>query len=166
MNLNSIRKRRKNGIARVILNRVHSALYPNTVMDVILGINQFVAITGNSSQTNDSRNPNTTSSRWEHSTYLACLLLTTIDNSEWDILIGNPIGERLNFSSYSYAKNHGNNVFRDNPTTSKMEYCDGGTWKKIKNVYVIGYGNVSSINSMFESSIPHNYSRNVYFDYE
>lgn len=155
----------EDGVASVILNRAY--VYSQSVQAVVLGNNQFAALTGDAAQSRYAREPAVNTPKWEHSTYLACLLLTITNRQEWDALIGNPVGNRLCFSSYSCAKNSGGGAFRDNALTGNIEYCDGGTWKPVKNVYVIGYGDVSSVNSLFSSAVvPDDYSRNIYYEYQ
>ncbi len=155
----------ENGVASVILNRAHA--YSQSVQSIVLGSNQFAALTGDETQSRYAREPAVNTPKWEHSTYLACLLLTVNDKSEWDAVIANPVGGRMCFSSYSSAKSFGDAVFRDNISTGNIEYCDGGVWKPVKNVYVIGYGDVVSIGNLFSSaSVPDNYSRNIYYEYQ
>lgn len=155
----------ENGVASVILNRAYT--YSQPVTAIVQGSNQFAALTGDETQSRYAREPAINTPKWEHSTYLACLLLTTGSQSEWDTIIKNPIGSRMCFSSYSCARSYGGSVFRDNALTGNIEYCDGGTWKPVKNVYVIGYGAVTSISSLFSSgAVPDNYSRNIYYEYQ
>lgn len=155
----------ENGVACVILNRAYA--YSQSVENIVLGNNQFAALTGDETQSRYAREPATNTPMWEHSTYLACLLLTADSKPEWEAAVENPIGDRLCFSSYSCAKNCGETMFRDNAATGNIEYCDGGVWKPVKNVYVIGYGNVSGVGSLFSSeAVPDNYSRNIFYEYQ
>lgn len=155
----------ENGVASVIMNRAHA--YSQSVQSIVLGSNQFAALTGDETQSRYAREPAVNTPKWEHSTYLACLLLTVNDKSEWDAVIANPVGSRMCFSSYSSAKSFGDAVFRDNVSTGNIEYCDGGVWKPVKNVYVIGYGDVASIGNLFLNAVvPDNYSRNIYYEYQ
>ncbi len=86
-------------------------------------------------------------------------MLTTTDESEWKSLAGNKINGQLYFYAYTSAKNSGN-VFSG--TTSNSLYKGS---QKIKNVYVLGYGNVSSFDSLFSNYNPPQYSRNIYYDF-
>ncbi|MCM1466747.1 MAG: hypothetical protein NC086_01265 [Alistipes sp.] len=152
------------GVASAILNRAYRYSQPPAA--IVQGNNQFAALTGDETQSRYAREPAVNTPKWEHSTYLACLMLVTADKAEWDAVTQNPVGNRMCFSSYSCAKAWGDAVFRDNAATGNIEYCDGGVWKPVKNVYVIGYGDVSSIGSLFSSgSVPDNYSRNIYYEY-
>lgn len=152
-------------VASVILNRAY--MYSQPIAAIVQGNNQFAALTGDETQSRYAREPAVNTPKWEHSTYLACLLLVTADKAEWDAVTGNLIGNRACFSSYSCAKAYGESVFRDNASTGNIEYCDGGVWKPVKNVYVIGYGTVTSISSLFSSeTVPDNYSRNIYYEYQ
>lgn len=155
----------EDGVASVILNRAYA--YSQSVQSIIQGSNQFAALTGDETQSRYAREPAVNTPKWQHSTYLACLLLTVTDKAEWDAAIGNPVGGRMCFSSYSCARSFGDAVFRDNASTGNIEYCDGGLWKPVKNVYVIGYGDVTSIRDLFAGAqVPDNYSRNIYYEYQ
>lgn len=155
----------ENGVASVILNRAYA--YSQSVQNIVQGGNQFAALTGDETQSRYAREPAVNTPKWEHSTYLACLLLTITDKAEWDAVIGNPVGSRMCFASYSSARSFGDAVFRDNASTGDIEYCDGGVWKPVKNVYVIGYGDVTSIGALFSgTAVPDNYSRNIYYEYQ
>lgn len=145
-------------VAWVILNRINSTGFQSTAAAaVVKAKGQFASITGGSGPTRDARIPTTNSSRWEHSTFLACLLLTTTSNSEWSTIIGNKINGQLYFYSYTVAKS--NSVFTGT-TSSTLKY--NGT--AIKNVYVLDYGNVTSFSTLFNNYSPINYSRNIYYD--
>lgn len=147
-----------NAVAWVILNRVKSGSFPNAPIDVVKEPYQFTSLTGKSGETSGARNPAQSSDRWKNATYLACLLLTTTSTSEWSSLVGNQLNGQLHFYSYTAAKNSGN-VFSGN---SSGALCYGST--PIKNVYVLGYGNVSSFSSLFSNYNPKEYSRNIYYD--
>lgn len=147
-------------VAWVILNRLHSANFPNTPWDIITAYNQFATITGGEVNTGNARDPKTEDYRWENATYLACLMLTTTDKNEWRALIGDKINGQLFFYSYTYAKNHGGSPFFG--ANSENLYC-GST--HITNVYVLGYGPVDSFDELFNNYSPIDGSRNIYYDY-
>jgi YD repeat-containing protein len=144
-------------VAWVILNRINSTGFPNSAAAVVKASGQFASITGGSGATRDARIPSTNTARWRHSTFLACLLLTTTSESEWDIIIGNKINGQLYFYSYTTAQN--NSVFTG-MSSSTLKY--NGT--DINNVYVLGYGYVSSFPTLFNNYNPIEYSRNIYYD--
>ena len=149
-------------VARVLLNRYNNSGFPNNFGDILKAPSQFASVTGGSSPTNNSRNPVTSTSRWSWSTYLACLLLTTTSSSEWNTLVGNPIGNQLFFYSYTTAKiayNNGNSVFTGT-TSSTLKYMGSS----ISSVYVLGYGNVTSFPTLFTNYSPTQYSRNIYYN--
>jgi len=150
-------------VAWVILNRYHSSSYPNTLMGVIKASGQFASVTGGSSAVSNSLVPATNSARWERATFLACLLLTSLNKTEWTSIVSNPIGNALNFYSYTTAKNKYNsgNCPFSGTSSSSLKY-EG---KLIKEVFVIGYGSVSSFSSLFSQYNPVVYSRNIYYNY-
>ena len=153
----------ESAVAWVILNRIHANGFDNTASNVVKAPSQFSSITGGSSPTVDARQPATNTTRWEHATYLACLLLTTTSKSEWYTIVGDKIDDQLYFYSYSYAKNlynNGNSAFTGT-TSSTLKY----NGNSIKDVYVLGYGNVTSFNSLFNNYSPVAYSRNIYYNY-
>lgn len=152
-------------VAWVIRNRVENANYPSTAAGVVKAAGQFSSITGSKAgNTENARIPATKTERWKHSTYLACFLLTTNSKSEWTTVIGNKINEQLNFYSYTTARqNYANGNCPFSGTTSSTLKYNG---KSIGNVYVLGYGNVSSFSSLFSNYSPTAYSRNIYFDYK
>lgn len=150
-------------MAWVILNRIHSSSFPDYAREVITAASQFAAVTGGSGPTQNSRQPSTSTTRWEHSTFLACLMCTTYDTTDWETIVGNPIGNQLYFYSYTTAKNAYNN---NNPvfsgSGSDLKYGS----KDIKNVYVVGYGSVTSFPTLFANYSPTSWSRNIYYNYE
>lgn len=148
-----------NTVARVILNRVNHSDFPSDPRSVITAGGQFAAVTGGSATSENAREPATTTARWRNATYLACLMLTTTDANEWDILVGNSLKGQLHFYSYTIAKNKGD-VFSG--TSSESLYY--GT-KHIKDVYVLGYGTVTSFTTLFNNYNPKAYSRNIYYNF-
>ncbi|MGN0513895.1 MAG: hypothetical protein ACI4GD_06405 [Lachnospiraceae bacterium] len=148
----------ENAVAWVILNRVHSSSFPSTPRGVITS-GDFASITGQSGATLNAREP-AADYRWRHSTYLACLMLTTTDSTEWRTLVPSEIGGQLFFYSYTTAKINGGVPFSG--TSSSGLYYNS---RRIKNVYVLGYGSVSSFSSLFSQYNPTNYSRNIFYDY-
>lgn len=156
-------KSKENAVARVILNRIHSSSSPDGAA-VVKQSGQFSSITGTSGSTEYARKPVTTSERWSHSTYLACLLLTTTSKSEWTSLVSTSITGQSYFYAYTTAKSKyesGSCPFTGT-TSSTLKY--GG--KLIENVHVVGYGNVTSFRTLFGSFSPVNYSRNIYYNYK
>ncbi|MCD7836694.1 MAG: cell wall hydrolase [Lachnospiraceae bacterium] len=149
-----------NAVAWVILNRVHNSSFPNAPLGVITASGQFASVTRSSSETSSARTPSTSSSRWQNATYLACLMLTTTDTTEWKALVGNTINGQLYFYSYTIAKNNGGSPFSG--TSSSSLYYNS---TRITNVYVLGYGSVSSFTTLFADYSPTVYSRNIYYDY-
>ena len=124
---------------------------------------QFAAVTGGSGATQNSRQPSTSTTRWEHSTFLACLMCTTYETSDWETIVGNPIGNQLYFYSYTTAKNAYNNgspIFSGSGSSLKYGSND------IKDVYVVGYGSVTSFPNLFTNYSPTSWSRNIYYNYE
>lgn len=150
----------ENAVAWVILNRVKDSAFPSTSKGVITASGQFASVTGNKGQTEAAREPLRNSTRWKHSTYLACLLLTTTDTVEWQSLVPSPISGQLYFYSYTTAKNNGGSPFSG--ASSNSLYYNS---KRIKDVYVLGYGAVSSFNTLFNNYSPTQYSRNIYYNY-
>lgn len=151
-------------MARVILNRIHSSSFPDGAAAVVKQSGQFASITGNSGSTENARQPATKTERWRHSTYLACLLLTTTSKSEWTSLVSTSITGQLYFYAYTTAKSKyasGSCPFTGT-TSSTLKYSGN----LIKNVYVVGYGNVTSFSTLFGSFNPVAYSRNIFFNYK
>lgn len=148
----------EDAVAWVILNRVNNNAYSNAPIDIVKQAHQFSSITGGASSTENSRIPKTTTERWKHSTYLACLLLTTTDTTKWKNIIGNPINGQLFFYSYTTAQT--STIFTGSGNTLKY---DG---KDINNVQVLGYGFVSSFSTLFQQYNPIRYSRNIYYSYK
>lgn len=149
----------ENAVAWVILNRYHNSEFPGTVRGVITASGQFSSVTGNSSSyTENARIPATSSTRWSNSTYLACLMLTTTNVNAWVSIIGSPLNGQLFFYSYTYAKNNNGHPFSG--TNADSLYCDS---THIYNVYVIGYGYVSSFTTLFNDYNPTQYSRNIFY---
>ena len=157
-------KGEENAVARVILNRIHSSSFPDGAAAVVKQSGQFASITGGSGSTEYARKPATTTERWSHSTYLACLLLTTTSKSEWTSLVSTNITGQLYFYAYTKAKSEyasGSCPFTGT-TSSTLKY--GGNL--IKDVHVVGYGNVTSFRTLFDSFSPVDYSRNIYYNYK
>lgn len=149
-------------VAWVILNRINNSRFPNTSASVVKASGQFSSITGGSGSTQDARVPSTNTSRWEHSTYLACLLLTTTSETEWRTIIGDKLDGQLYFYAYTVAKNkydNKNSIFTGT-TDDTLKY--NGTL--ITDVYVQGYGNVTSFESLFDNYNPTVYSRNIFYN--
>jgi hypothetical protein len=149
-------------VAWVILNRTKSSSFPSTAIDVVTQKGQFSSIRGTRGSTSGARIVSTSTSRWAQSTFLACLLLTTTSQMEWREIVSDKINGQLYFYSYTTAKSNFNtssSAFTGS-TTSTLKYF--GT--DIKNVYVLGYGNVTSFNSLFNSYSPTAHSRNIYYD--
>lgn len=153
----------ESAVAWVILNRIHDSAFPSTARGVITAASQFAAVTGGSSATANSRVPSTATSRWEHSTYLACLMLTTTSETDWETLIGDIINGQLYFYSYTVAKNAYSTespVFSGSYGDLKYGSVD------IDTVYVLGYGYVTSFDHLFQNYEPIVYSRNIYYNRE
>lgn len=148
----------EDAVAWVILNRVNDNAYSNAPIDIVKQAGQFSSITGGASSTINSRVPATNTERWKHSTYLACLLLTTTDATKWKNIIGNPINGQLFFYSYTIAQS--SSIFTGSDNALKYK------GKDIKNVQVLGYGFVSSFNTLFQQYNPTPYSRNIYYSYK
>lgn len=151
-------------VAWVIRNRVVNPGFGSSASEVVKQSGQFSSITGGSGASNEARNPSTGTDRWEHSTYLACLLFTTTSEQEWNTIVGDKLDGQLYFYSYSVAKDKYNNnssVFTGT-TSSTLKY----NGSSIKNVYVLGYGNVTSFSTLFNNYSPIAYSRNIYYDYK
>lgn len=149
-----------NAVAWVIRNRVESSQFPNTPGEVILQNNQFTSITGRSGETKQARMPATSSSRWRNATYMACFLLTTTEETEWRSVINSTINGQLYFFSYTYSQENEGGPFSG--TSSGSLYYNSS---RITNVYVLGYGYVSSFDTLFANYNPISYSRNIYYDY-
>lgn len=149
-----------NAVAWVILNRIHNGSFPSTAKGVITASGQFASVTGGSGATASARTPATSTGRWKNATYLACLMLTTTDTSEWSTLVGNTINGQLYFYSYTAAKNNSGSPFSGS-SSSSLYYNSS----RITNVYVLGYGSVSSFTTLFANYSPTAYSRNIYYDY-
>lgn len=149
-------------VAWVILNRLNSRKFQSTPVAIVKAKGQFEALTGGERQTENARIPMLKSDRWKESTYLACLLLTTTSETEWRTIVGNPINGQLYFYSYTVALDsfkEGNSIFTG--TTSNTLKCEG---QSIYNVYVRGYGYVSSFPALFTNLNSTNYSKNIYYD--
>lgn len=151
-----------NAVAWVILNRINNNNFPNTAVAVVKQSGQFASITGGANATRDARIPDTNSDRWKHSTFLACLLLTTTSKSEWKDIIGNTINGQLYFYSYTAAQNAANNNKPVYTGTSSNTLKYNGI--NITNVYVLDYGYVTSFPTLFNNFNPIVYSRNIYYD--
>lgn len=149
-----------NAVAWVILNRVHSSSFSDTPRGVITASGQFSSVIGGSSATASARTPSTSTSRWKNATYLACLMLTTTDTSEWRTLVGNTISGQLYFYSYTTAKNNGGSPFSGS-SSSSLYYNSS----RITDVYVLGYGSESSFTTLFADYSLTAYSRNIYYNY-
>ncbi len=153
-------------VARVILNRIHSTdpFYPDFSREVITQAGQFSSITGGTGATSSARNVGKTTDRWENATFLACLMCTTYDEADWDLIVGNPISYQLCFYAYTTAQDGytaGNCVFSG--SGDNMKYGSKG----IKQVYVLGYGTVTSFSDLFTNySTAYPSSRNIYYNYK
>lgn len=145
----------EDAVAWVILNRVNNYAYSNAPIDIVKQANQFSSITGGASSTQYSRIPSTNTERWKHSTYLACLLLTTTDTTKWKNIVGNPINGQLFFYSYTAAQS--SSIFTGSNDALKYN------GKDINNVQVLGYGFVSSFSTLFQQYNPIRYSRNIFY---
>lgn len=153
----------ESAVAWVILNRIHDSAFPSTARGVITAASQFAAVTGGSSATANSRVSSTVTNRWEYSTYLACLMLTTASETDWETLIGDILDGQLYFYSYSVAKkaySSGSPVFSGSYGDLKYGSVD------IDTVYVLGYGYVTSFDYLFQNYEPVSYSRNIYYNRE
>lgn len=80
---------------------------------------------------------------WEHATFLACLLCTTLDQYEWSVISSRPSGitNQLYFVSYNSAINSGK--FRD--SSSGIQYYSNYVWKNVHQVAICGYGVFNSV---------------------
>lgn len=145
----------EDAVAWVILNRVNNYAYSNAPIDIVKQANRFSSITGGASSTQYSRIPSTNTERWKHSTYLACLLLTTTDTTKWKNIVGNPINGQLFFYSYTAAQS--SSIFTGSNDALKYN------GKDINNVQVLGYGFVSSFSTLFQQYNPIRYSRNIFY---
>ena len=101
---------------------------------------------------------------WENATFLACLMCTTYDETTWDSIVGNPISNQLCFYAYTNAQEDyiaGDCIFSG--SGDSMKYGSKG----IKQVYVLGYGSVTSFSDLFTSYFTdYNNSRNIYYNYK
>ncbi len=148
-------------VAWVILNRTldTSSRFPNEPYSVVVQGGEFASVIGTSAQTRDARIPDTDSSRWRNAAFLACLLLTTTDVSDWRAIANTPINGQLYFYSYTFACDHNGEPFSGS-SSSSLYYDDD----RITNVYVMGYGSVSSFNNLFANYNPVRYSRNIFYN--
>jgi hypothetical protein len=150
-------------VAWVILNRVNSTNFPSSARSVITAADQFTSVTGKSGPTTSARQPSTSTERWEYATYLACLMYTTYSAEEWNTVVSNPIGDHLYFYSYTTAQNaYKNNTPVFSGENGNLKYNS----KNITNVYVLGYGIVTSFPTLFSNYTPISYSRNIYYNYK
>ena len=164
----------ENAVAHIILNRINSSEFPNTARGVITDVSsgtQFSTVRGNEGGSKPARiifpdedayNYDSSMVRWRHATFLACLMYTTHVESEWDQIVGNPIWNQEFFYSFTSAKNAynaGNSVFTGSGDNMKYENTP------IKDVYVLGYGIVTSFSDLFASYSPGAWSRNIYYNY-
>lgn len=150
-------------VAWVIRNRVESADFDNTAIEVVKDDGEFSSITGESAAvTRDARMPATGTARWRHATYLACFLLTTNSRQEWITVIGNKLNGQLFFYAFTNAKNKYENGTCPFSGTSQNNLKYGTI--DIENVYVQGYGYVTSFEDLFTEYSPIESSRNIFYD--
>lgn len=155
------------GVAWVVLNRLFSSSFPGTVRDIVIEPYQFSSIAPNSGDaehdaevTKNARIVDTSSQEWKNATFLACLMLTTTDTSEWIIIVGKPIGTQLFFCSYTNAKN--GSKFRN--SGNSLQYYSDGTWINVTDVQVIGYGTYSNAAALFNLSGITDYTKNIFYN--
>lgn len=144
-------------VAYVIRNR--SLFYDRSVLNVVLnrgtdGSLDFAAATP-SSQAMISHSEN--DPRWANAVYLACLLCTTRDESDWEGLSVIRLGmdRQMNFRSYAQRSR-----FTYDDDSGNM-YFDGYL---IKNVYGPTYGIISNTTQL-DQYIANYPNQNIYFLY-
>lgn len=151
----------EDAVAWVMLNRVNSSKFPSTPGEVVRQSGQFTTVVGNAQSTKNTREPAIGTARWRHSTYLACLMLTTTNSSDWSALVGDTLNGQLYFYGYSSAKkkyDNGTPIFTGSGSSMKYNGIS------ISNVYVLGYGSVDSFPTLFTNFNPGNSSRNIYYN--
>lgn len=129
----------QNAIGRCLLNRYNKKdgqTYASTMDGVCTASGQFAAITGGSNDSNQARNPDTTSSGWKNATYLACaIVLSSYDIDKYISVCGDldNMGNQTQFLSFSYFMANTRNG------SGCIQYNMNG-WKNLKDVIIPGVG--------------------------
>lgn len=161
----------RKGVAYVIMNRIETGdtnSFGEGLRGVATKAKQFASITGGQNDTTTSRNPLKSGAatqidyiNWEHATFLACLLCTTLDQYEWSVISSRPSGitNQLYFVSYNYGINWGK--FRD--SSSGIQYYSNGKWLNVNKVAICGYGVFNSVADI-KSTNTGSTNRNIFFN--
>lgn len=142
--------RDQDGIAWVIRNRAW--WNHKTVRDVITASNQFSALCSASSLCTQSQDSGDMG--WCNAVYAACVLCTTLDEYDWEVLNEKPSGmggQEMYRASWCYQ------YFSDEDPM----YYDGTA---IEQVWIAGYGSVDSTDELY-NIIDDYWDRNIFFDY-
>lgn len=85
---------------------------------------------------------------------MACLLCTTLDEYDWNIINAKPSG-------MSYQKYYRAWFCHDNFSYDGTMYYDGNA---VKDVFIVGYGSVDSYDELCDIIYSYN-DRNIFFSY-
>lgn len=168
-------------VAQVIMNRVaaNSSEFGIGFWNVATSGDNFSTIKGDANSTHNARDPrnqnpnddgtidnsgSVISNTWRYATFLACLMLTTTDYDEWEIIAGHPITTQLFFCSYSMAKSE--ERFENEEGTDKLQYRMGNGMEYVKDVYVIGYGTYTDASDLLNIPGINASQHNIFFNIE
>lgn len=144
----------QNAIAWVILNRLESSSFPNDIKSILIVDGQFSTVSSPNSDVTGAQN--TQNTKWQSAVYLACLFYTTLNKSDWNSLGIPPVGmqNQIYFTAWSNL----NNFSCSNGVMYSGKY-------KVYNVYVVGYGNITTSADISKVYNTYNKSiRNIYYD--
>jgi YD repeat-containing protein len=137
---NTVNTADQNAVAWVVINRKlanSSTFGGNTFRGVATKSGQFEPLTGDSSGTNNARNPSTSSSLWCNALWNACTMVTTSSTTHYNDFISKPTGisTQLYFVGLSYFLLSG--VSQDaSPSGLKINF-GSGAFVTIKDVVVV-----------------------------
>lgn len=145
--------RDQDAIAWVIRNR--AVEYGTSPRDVVLEQYQFSAAgVPNEPSYNTVKAQNSGEVGWANAVYMACLLCTTLDEYDWNIINAKPSG-------MSYQKYYRAWFCYDNFSYDGTMYYDGNA---VKDVFIVGYGSVDSYDELCDIIYSYN-DRNIFFSY-
>lgn len=144
----------QNAIAWVILNRLESSSFPSDIKSILIADGQFSTVSSPNSDVTGAQN--TQNTKWQSAVYLACLFHTTLNKSDWNSLGIPPVG--MENQVYFTAWSNLNNFSCSNGVMYSGKY-------KVYNVYVVGYGNITTSSDISKVYNTYNKSiRNIYYD--
>ena len=144
--------RDQDAIAWVIRNR--AVEYGTSPRDVVLEQYQFSAAGVPNEPSYNTVKAQSGEVGWANAVYMACLLCTTLDEYDWNIINAKPSG-------MSYQKYYRAWFCYDNFSYDGTMYYDGNA---VKDVFIVGYGSVDSYDELGDIIYSYN-DRNIFFSY-